>query len=85
MCKIISGLLDISFQVYSVVLTCNEEELIKRWENDALTEWRNDEKLLQLSISSLADFNCREKAFIFDTSELSADMVAQMIIDKIEE
>ena len=36
--KIISGLIDVNIQIYSITLICSKESLIERWENDILTE-----------------------------------------------
>lgn len=81
--KIISGVSDIDFQIYNFVLTCSVESLIDRWKKDIIAEWRNDEYWFNQSIKSLEDFNERKGAFIIDTSNISANMVAEKVINKL--
>jgi len=77
--KIVLGLSDIDYQIYNVVLTCNKEALIERWNNDNTTEWRNDDNL-NISIKSIDDFNKRTECLLIDTSNLSVNMVAERVI-----
>jgi hypothetical protein len=81
--NLITGLSDVGFQVYNIVLSCSKEALIDRWKKDTVAEWRSDEKWLSQSISSLDDFNNRSGVYIIDTSDLSADKVADKIIEKM--
>lgn len=81
--KIISGISDMDFKVYSFVLTCNKKFLIDRWKKDTVTEWRSDEELSN-SIKSLDDYSKRTSAHIIDTSDLSVGLIAEKIIEKLE-
>lgn len=81
--KIITGISDVDFQIYNIVLTCGKEALIDRWKKDTIAEWRSDEKWFNQSINSLNDFNKREGAYVIDTSNLSADIVAEKVIGKL--
>jgi hypothetical protein len=77
--KIVSGLSDIDYRIYNVVLSCNKDALIDRWKNDNITEWRNNDNL-NIAIKSIDDFNNRTECLLIDTSNLSVDMVAERVI-----
>lgn len=81
--KIIEGVSNLNFQIYNIVLTCSKEALIDRWKKDTVTEWRNDEKWLSQSINSLDNFNEFESGYVIDTSNSSADLVADKIIEEM--
>ena len=80
--KIISGILGMQFQVFSFVLICTIEALTDRWGKDTITEWRNDDELSR-SIESLESYNLQKVPYLIDTSTISADKVAEIIISKI--
>lgn len=63
-------------------MICNEKSLIERWKKDIYTEWRNDEELKN-SLNSFDDYNNRNNTSLVDTSNISADMVANKIIEII--
>jgi len=80
--KINSGLSDIDFQIYNFVLSCDKESLTDRWKKDNINDWRNDENLNN-SIKSLDDFNNRTECIMINTSDLSVEMAAKKIIEKL--
>ncbi len=57
--------------------------MIDRWKKDTVTEWHNDEKWLSQSIGSLDNFDEFESAYVIETSNLSADLVADKIIEEM--
>jgi len=71
--------------VHTVILTCSSEALISRWKKDTVAEWRGDEKWLSQSIGSLDAFKKYKGNHIVDTSDLSADIVAEKIMEKLSE
>jgi len=83
--KIISGVSDLDFQICDIVLTCGKEVLVDRWKKDTISEWRSDEKWFTQSINSLDNFSKLNGTHIIDTSALSADMVAEIIIKKLKD
>ena len=80
--KIILGISDTDFKIYNFVLTCSKNALIDRWKKDTVTEWRNDEELNN-SIKSFDNYNQRKKPYLIDTSNISADIVADKVIEKL--
>lgn len=80
--RIISGLSEIDLQTYKFTLICNEKSLIERWKKDIHTEWRNDEELKN-SLKSFEDYNNRNNTSLVDTSNISADIVVNKIIEII--
>ena len=78
--KIVSGLENLHMEIFNVTLICNEKALRVRWENDTITEWRNNDELKN-SLESLDDYSSRTKSNLIDTSNISADRVIGMIIE----
>jgi len=81
--NIISELKDIELRIFSITLTCNEEELLKRWKNDKTVDWRTDEWYKE-SIKSLEDYNNRKNTIIIETNKKQIEMVVNEIIKKIK-
>jgi len=79
---IISEISKLNFQIYHFILTCSTEVLTKRWHSDNAADWRTDENL-NLSIEILSEFNKRMDCIFIDTSDLSIDMVANEIIERV--
>ena len=53
---LLQGIASLGLQAKCVTLTCDEETLCSRWENDKLCEWRTDD-WLQISLKSLPYFS----------------------------
>ena len=66
-------------EVKNVTLVCSRESLIQRWENDQHCEWRTDD-WLNVSLKSLPEFMTMEH--VIDTSDLSVDQVADLIMQE---
>ena len=79
---IVSEVSKLNFQVYHFILTCNKDILAERWRNDNACDWRTDENL-NMAIEILNEFNERKDCIFIDTSELSVDMAAKEIIEKV--
>ena len=77
--SIMDGLSALQTEVKSVTLICDRETLIKRWKNDHNCEWRTDH-WLEISLASLPYFSSMKN--IIDTSELSGDQIADIIMSK---
>ena len=75
--RIMDGLSDLQAETKSVTLICDRETLIRRWKNDHDCEWRTDH-WLEISLASLPFFSSMRDAI--DTSRLSADRIADMIM-----
>jgi len=79
---IISEISKLNFQIYHFILTSNAEVLAQRWHNDNTADWRTAENL-NMAIKILSEFNKRADCIFIDTSELSIDMAAKEIIDRV--
>lgn len=77
--ELVDKIFELDVCLHHFVLTCNAETLSKRWKNDKVNDWRNDENL-QTAIEQLEYFRNLPGATILDTSELSVDMAAKEII-----
>ena len=75
--SIMDGLNALQMEVKYTTLFCNRETLIRRWTNDHDCEWRTD-RWLEVSLASLPYFAAMKDAV--DTSELSVDQIADMIM-----
>jgi shikimate kinase len=75
--SIMDGLAALRAEVKSVTLICDRETLIRRWKNDHNCEWRTD-RWLEVSLASLPYFSAMKDPI--DTSELSVDQTAEMIM-----
>lgn len=75
--KVVDGISDMGLEVKSAVLVCDKNNLINRWKNDKKCEWRTQE-WLEVSLKSLLFFSSLENSI--DTSDLTVDMVADMIM-----
>lgn len=64
-------------EVKSVILICDRNTLINRWENDKTCEWRTHE-WLAVSLKSLLFFSFLENCI--DTSGLTIDMIEDRIM-----
>ena len=76
---ITEGIAALQIEVKSVTLVCSRESLIQRWENDQHCEWRTDD-WLNVSLKSLPEFMTMEH--VIDTSDLSVDQVADLIMQE---
>ena len=76
--RILDGLHELQVDVKNVTLTCGRESLIRRWKADRSCEWRTDE-WLNVSLKSLAGFEAMENTI--DTSELTVEQIAEMIME----
>ena len=77
--SIMDGLYALQTEVKSVTLTCSRDVLIRRWKNDHNCEWRTDH-WLEISLASLSYFSSMKD--VIDTSELSVDQIAEIIMSK---
>ena len=75
--KILEGLSAYRAEVRSVTLVCDRDNLIRRWKQDLHCEWRTDE-WLNVSLKSLPGFSAMDH--VIDTSDLSVDRVAELIM-----
>ena len=79
---IISEISKLNFQIYHFVLTCDKGVLTERWRSDNVADWRTDDNL-NMSIEILNEFNKRTDCIFIDTSDLSIDMAAHEIIERV--
>lgn len=79
---IISEISKLNFQIYHFILTCSKEVLTRRWHNDNTADWRTHENL-DMAVEILSEFNNRTDCIFIDTSELSVDMAAKAVIEKV--
>ncbi len=75
--SILDRLAALRAEVKSVTLICDRETLIRRWKNDHNCEWRTN-RWLEVSLASLPYFSAMKDPI--DTSELSVDQTAEMIM-----
>ena len=75
--RIGGGLAALQAEVKSVTLVCDSKTLTKRWKNDRHCEWRTD-RWLEISLASLPFFSSMKD--VIDTSELSVDQIAEVIM-----
>ena len=78
----VSEISKLNFQIYHFVLTCDKEVLTERWHSDNVADWRTDDNLNK-SIGILSEFNKRTDCIFIDTSDLSVDMAAHEIIERV--
>ena len=74
---VMEGIDGMQAEVKNVTLVCSRESLIRRWKSDQHCDWRTDE-WLNVSLKSLPKFAAMEH--VIDTSNLSADQVADLIM-----
>ncbi len=74
---ILDGISEMGLQAKVFTLICDENELVKRWENDRACEWRTDE-WLDVSLRSLPYFQADMDAF--DTTGRSPASIADAVI-----
>ena len=77
--KVKEGLSALKAEVKDATLICNKENLVRRWKKDRNCEWRTDE-WLEISIKSLPGFASLDH--VIDTSDLSVDQVAELIMQQ---
>ena len=75
--SIVDGIVSMGLEAKYVTLLCDSDELIRRWKNDDVCEWRTDE-WLDVSIKSLSQFAQQEN--ILDTTKLSILEIAKIIV-----
>ena len=81
--KIINEISNCDLRIFSITLICTESALRKRWDNDLITEWRNEEELKN-SLLSLDDYRHRQNSFLIDSSEISVELVVERIIGAVD-
>ena len=79
--KIRDGLAALQAEVQSVTLICDRESLIRRWNDDRNCAWRTNQ-WLEASLASLPGFAAMENENMIDTSGLSAEQVAEIILQQ---
>ena len=77
--SILDGLSALQAEVKNITLFCDREILTNRWKNDHSCEWRTDQ-WLEVSLASLQYFSSMKDAI--DTSELSVDQIADLIMNE---
>ncbi len=75
--KITESLSGLKAEVKNVTLVCNEENLLRRWENDHDCSWRTDE-WLDISLRSLPGFAAMDN--VIDTSDRTVEDIAGRIL-----
>ena len=75
--RIMDGLSALQAEIKAVTLICNRENLIRRWNNDSICEWRTEE-WLNVSLKSLPGFSAMDH--VIDTSDLPVDQVAELVM-----
>ena len=75
--SIVDGISAMDLEVQYVTLMCDRDELVRRWKNDDMCEWRTDE-WLAVSLKSLPQFTSQKG--IIDTTGLSIREVAETIM-----
>ena len=75
--RITEGLSALQAEMKSVTLVCSRENLISRWKEDRVCEWRTDD-WLNVSLKSLPVFSVMDH--VIDTSDMSVDGVAKLIM-----
>ena len=76
--RIMDGIAKMIPDVRSVTLACSRDELVRRWKNDHVCQWRTDE-WLEASLKSLPAFAQMENCL--DTTGYSIDEVAEIILN----
>ena len=75
--RIMEGLSALQAEVRSVTLVCSRENLISRWKEDRVCEWRTDD-WLNVSLKSLP--GCAVIDNTVDTTGLTVEQVAELIM-----
>lgn len=75
--SIIDGITKLQMEIKSVTLMCDKENLLTRWKNDKVNEWRID-KWLEISLKSLSYFETLDNCI--DTSDLSIEEIANTVM-----
>lgn len=78
--ELIDGIRSIGAEVETVTLVCDEGRLRERWQQDKSCPWRTDE-WLKVSLRSLSYF--RDKEDIIDTTSLSVEDAAKLVMQRI--
>ena len=75
--SIVNGIISMGLEVQFVTLLCDRDELIRRWKNDHVCEWRTDE-WLEVSLKSLPQ--SAELENTLNTTVLSIPKIAELVI-----
>ena len=75
--RITEGLSALQAEMKSVTLVCSRENLIARWKEDRVCEWRTDD-WLNVSLKSLPGFAVMDNTV--DTTGLTVEQVAELIM-----
>ena len=75
--RIMEGLSALQAEVRSVTLVCSRENLIVRWKEDRVCEWRTDD-WLNVSLKSLPGFAVMDNTV--DTTGLTVEQVAELVM-----
>lgn len=80
--RIINEILNLKLNIIDLTLWCDEPNLVQRWTNDKICEWRNSQ-WLEVSKKSLNYFKSLNN--VLNTSELSIDEVVDSILFMLKE
>ena len=75
--RIMEGLSALQAEMKSVTLVCSRENLISRWKEDRVCEWRTDD-WLNVSLKSLPGFAVMDNTV--DTTGLTVEQVAELVM-----
>ena len=75
--RITEGLSALQAEMKSVTLVCSRENLISRWKEDRVCEWRTDD-WLNVSLKSLPGFAAMDNTV--DTTGLTVEQVAELVM-----
>ena len=75
--RITEGLSALQAEMKSVTLVCSRENLIARWKEDRVCEWRTDD-WLNVSLKSLPGFAAMDNTV--DTTGLTVEQVAELVM-----
>ena len=75
--RIMDGLSALQAEIKAVTLICNRENLIRRWNQDQVCEWRTEE-WLNVSLKSLPGFAAMDHTI--DTSDQPVDRIADLVM-----
>lgn len=78
--ELAEGIQALGLEACEYTLICSEEQLRRQWAEDTTCPWRTEE-WLRISVKSLQHFSSLDNCF--DTTGLSAEAVADRIIEEV--